>query len=451
MSRTVISVQELLNVDGSVVTYFRITEPTNVPEAERARVLDCDPERAPFSDLAAEPATSHGELDNELVKSVGRKVFESLSQHPGVLHAIDQAANAGPGEAWPIFIETSAIVSESLPWEVMYHPTAEFLCLDPRWPIARITGGGRSERIAPYFDPPLRIAAILGAADCDATPEWEALRGAVDASGLPCQVTLFLAQDEVARFVQAQGNGWVDVRRIPDTNEDLVDALVGLRPHFLHVFCHGSATSGYLEIATRNLIDLGKPPLYLAAQELGRLTDVVWLITLDACEGAAPAVDVHSFAYSLVKDGLPAAVGMREPINSGDASVFCGAFYKETLAYLAGNLNPGKDVGLPWPVFMRAPRSALCKRHPGPLGVKAARHKEWTLPVLYQRPEPFHVRVVRMDPAVSPEERSRLFAEMNMLRKLLEGLHPDTPARVRDGLKENIVALEEQLSPNGQE
>ncbi len=442
---TVISVQEYMQPDGSAQLVFQIEEPTNVADSQKVYQLNCDPDLAPFSDLKTISAHDKNPINGDLVKVAGEEVLQALSQHPGVRQAIDRAVSTQGSGPWPIYIETSAIDAEAVPWELLFHPQGQFLSLDPRWPIARQTGG-KSDTLLHQFEPPLRIAAVLGAADVDATPEWEALRSAIMNANLDCSIAVLVADPALQTHIENQGDGFVSVEPIPETGDALIKRLMSVEPQFLHLFCHGSSDySGYLEIATRNHTEFNDRPVYLASGELSRLRDLVWLITLNACEGATPANELHSFAYSLVNDGIPAAIGMREPIHSTDANLFCRAFYTTALAELATQLKQNQQVQLAWSPLLRAARSALCTQY-GPANVVAPQHKQWTLPVLYQQPGKSIVVPVLEDAGLSTDEQARGLAALETLREVRTNIHPDTPAEVLERIDAQIQALIDQLS-----
>ena len=441
--RTVIRLEEWSNGSDDVRVNFRPEEPDDVPSRLQWRTLTCDPATAPFVDLKAIAAGAHDPLDDELVKAVGEAIHAALSQHPGVAQALDRAANVPGDQVHPMHLLTSAMEAESIPWEALHHPTGRFLGLDERFAISRAvsTGGGRLER---QHDAPLRIAAVLAAADRDARGEWEAMHDAITASGLETHVTLFLSQLDFLGEVQAAGEARVDARPVPPAKDELIAALEAVRPHVVHVYSHGSGEAGgYLEVDGAG--DFDDQKLYLEPADLARLREEAWLIVLDACEGATATSGVHSLAYTLVERGVPAAIGMREVIASTDASTFCRAFYTAALGALAQELTPGSDVVVDWARYLSIARGALCGRLPGPPGMTASKQKPWTLPVLYRRAEDLVVHTPKVAHTHDAETRARLLGELEVYRQALSQLHPDNPPIVRQQLEAAIAQLEADL------
>lgn len=454
MDRVVISIEPLVRGDDDIEVYFRINEPEDVVQADSSRLLPCAPHQQPFVDLTAIATTDRNPLQNNLVKTVGQEVLNGLSAHPGVREAIDRAVNSQETTETtpcPLYIKTSATEAEALPWELLYHPDGNFLSLDPRWPMARMVGG-RSNSIERSADLPIRIAVVLGASDRDATPEWEAIREAVQNSAVNCNILLLAAQPQLKQAVIDQADQNVVVEHIPQTEQELVDRLLQEKPHIVHFFCHGSASyEGFLEIATTNLLEgLSDEPVYLSARELSRLRETVWLVILDACEGATPTKALHSYTYSLVKDGIPSAIGMREPIEANDSSVFCGAFYKAAMNYLSDKLqNNGTRVELSWEFTLRSARAALCAMFDGPTALKAAQHKPWTLPVLYRRPGEFRLLPKTTATDGNTADDSRLLGELETYRHMRGSLPPSTPQSVLDRLDAMIQQVEASLYTDG--
>lgn len=447
MSRTVIRLDPLVDENGEDRVQFRPDEPVDVPEHRSWRMLSCDPGQGPFADLAAVAPGEEDPLGSELVKTVGEAIHAALCKHPGVQQALDRAANVPVGSVHPIHLVTTALWAESIPWEALHHPTGRFLALDTRFPIVRSVATGSGVLVRQH-DAPLRLAAILAAVDRDARGEWDALHSAITLSGLETQVTLFVAHDDLEAEVLAAGESWVEVRRVPPMVDELKALLEQMKPHILHIFSHGSA-GGLLEVATPGSVNgFGDPPLFLEPQHLEMLADDVWLVTLDACEGASPMEGVHSLAFTLVERGVPAAIGMREVIDSGDANSFCRAFYTSALSDLAGRLLPGTSESVDWASHLTAAREALCARLAGPARLTAGKQKPWTLPVLYRQAEDLVIETPAPTQPLAPDEREELLNGITSLRQLLQTLHPDTPEVVRENLRAQIETLEQQLQGN---
>jgi hypothetical protein len=193
---------------------IRPEEPSDVKDFGSPQLLACRADAAPFVDLANVVPGTKGALPGALVRKVGEELFQALSAHGGVLEALDRARKTAVNTIHPIFVASDVLDAEALPFEVLYHPTEEFLGLDPRWPIARMVGRQKGT-IARFRRLPLRMAAILSAADRDAIPEWEALRGAVLGSKLPVAVTVYAGRDDLFDYIQAQNNAWVTLERVP--------------------------------------------------------------------------------------------------------------------------------------------------------------------------------------------------------------------------------------------
>jgi hypothetical protein len=248
--------------------------------------------------------------------------------------------------------------------------------------------------------------------------------------------------------VAAQADPWVThpVERVPDTPDDVIQALTKLRPQLLHIFSHGSSQyQGYVELATRNSLTFGQSPVYLTAQQLAQLRDVVWLVTVNACEGAAPAAKVHSLAYAMVEEGVPATIAMREVIDSADASCFCESFYGSALSTLAGLLVPGARVKPDWSEALRQARAALCAKNPGPTPIAAASSKPWTLPVLHRRAAEFVVQVWMPGLTISDTKQARLFADIDNMYQARDRMLPETPASMLALIDGEIANLRAQL------
>ena len=163
-------------------------------------------------------------------------------------------------------------------------------------------------------------------------------------------------------------------------------------------------------------------------------------------EGASDTEGVRSFARDLVSAGFPAAVGMREPVTSDDASLFTQAFYGALVEKLSTDLRGGKKVEIEITAMLWEPRQALRDKHVRGLDPReaAAAYREWTNPVLYVRPEPLRIR---SRPAGGPPEiRSYLTTKLGVLDRARSGFHADTPPEVLEEIDAEIEELLRELT-----
>ena len=125
---------------------------------------------------------------------------------------------------------------------------------------------------------------------------------------------------------------------------------------------------------------------------------------LNCCEGAGagPEPDSQSLALSLALEGIaPAVVGMREPVVSDTANLLTKALYTKLLTDLAARIDAAGQSPQPvdWPHLVVAARDRLARtRHGLLLSQAAASTKEWTLPVIYVRPDEFNLQVLSPPP-----------------------------------------------------
>jgi hypothetical protein len=443
----------------------RLLRPHNLPDAARGTELNCRPDdpvfalrpRLPLQSLgqtddlpSTATATGGDRLEDAPVRAAGDRLFISLSAHPAVDHAITLALAPDAG-IHPIYLKTVDVMDD-LPWEALHHPRAKFFALDDRWPIARLpmtSPAGQSKR---RLDPPLRILAVLAALGEPAKPEWDALYTAIHSAPVGVELHVLVCEDGLRQHIAGLGDPRIKVDYLR-SKDQLVQAAQRLKVHLLHLFCHGSATlydtSPYLQLATRRAWKLGQDKaVTLEANDLQPLASLVWLAMLNCCEGAKPSAKARSMAATMVWDGFPAVVAMREPVAVPDANRFCGAFYTAALAYLADRLSGGGEVELEWARVMSKPRRALCDElstcHRLTGSEAAAVHPEWTLPVLYVGTETTMVRPV---PARWSEEEPYLSAQLDELLRARSELHPDTPQAIFDAIDEKIGRVTAMLYP----
>ncbi|MGY1707499.1 CHAT domain-containing protein [Geodermatophilus sp. SYSU D00697] len=443
----------------------------------------CDTQDAVFRKLAEAVPEANS------VRAAGELLFKGLATNPHVEKAFGQAVLARVEDRFPVLLELRGDETiEALPWETLYVPDGGFLGLDARWSVGRRVDSRESRPVECLLPSTLQMAVVLSCLDIPAEDEWARLRAAVDDSGLSVEVLVFVGEPELAEALERERIPWLrGVKGIPASAEELrtvfaQERSAGFTPQILHFFTHGSTEGGpHLEVATPTDWEVGatQSSLTLDPVQVRDLTEPEtrpWLVVLNSCLGAAPVTDdrgaatageararqreaTHSLARELVREGgFPAVVGMREPIETSDATLFSSHFYPQLFDALAA-LPRGTPTTLDWSKLLVQPRRGLAE-HAGKVIVLAAgERKQWTLPVLYVRGQELLITRAGDDagadggrgapevgslvpqagpPAVDPV----VAAKLELLREVLEGLSADAPERYRDDLMAHIRRLE---------
>ncbi len=452
MARTVLSI-EPDGRDGFQVRLERA--PLKFPGARVPGPLDCDPDSLP------DWTTPNG------VAAYGQSLADRLSGHGAVHQALQALALTPPDRHAPLYVRALAPEADALRWEALRSGQGDFFALRSTSPVGRIVYVDSGEDRAPDpFEPPLRVMALLSALGVDADKEWAYLLKAVqdaNQAGLPVELEVRVGKPELLDEINAAALPGVRVRPLPSLSSDLERDIEAFRPHLLHAFCHGSVGygAGWLEFATSvdwELTDAGMPPergsLVVDVDQLTRLPAVraAWLVTLNCCEGGRSSAELHAMAARLVEAGTAAAIGMQEPVHAGDAHEFCRAFYPALFGLLADRLAPGTAgaAEIEWAEALYAPRRALLDRN----GHDPTSDRTWTLPVLYVRPERFHVlRQAAPPPGApavpepSPEEVEAMRDRAHIVAGLLRVLPEGTPEAARDDLLALLADLPPTLRP----
>jgi CHAT domain len=396
-SRLVFELSDSIAPDGTELVEIALKEP---------RVWGSP--RLPFRCRGDEPAflaLTRLPLDEDAVQAVGQTLYRAIAAHPDLAHSLTTALRTQPPARYPVFVEIdSSSRVEMLPWEALCDAHGNFLGLDERWAIGRIVDGARISAGAAEFAPPLKLAVVLSCLGVPAADEWQALLDSIrTVPTLPVELLVLASEDDLAATISETRGLPVTVEQVPPDTPALQARIGAFDPHVLHFFCHGSVQgSPHLELAVRS--DWVSPPpynsLFLEAAQIRDLTprtaDRPWLLVLNCCETAAGAgrENLQSLALMLVRDAaLPAVVGMREPVASSDASLFTRAFYGGLLGDLSGRLTGTVRPGEPfdWTRYVVRARERLRDKYRMPPSVAARSTQDWTLPVVYTRPEPFVV------------------------------------------------------------
>ncbi len=412
----------------------------------------------PFTCTGHEPAfagiNGGAQAGNDVVRTAGRLLYDSLVSHPQLRQYLCTALQTVLPDRYPVFVKIATRDVEGLPWETLCSPDDDFLGLDERWAVGRIVSSIRNPLLQPLlFEPPLRLAAVLSCLRVDAGEEWRSLRAAAagaGARGLGVEVLVVVSEaalyDQIHAEVQKGGPPGVQVQveLVPPVLADLQRLVSDFHPHILHFFCHGSAAGGgQLQLAIKSDWDIATSgsSLIVEAREIRAFTapadDPPWLVLLNCCESAASPGQqpLQSLASKLVSDGgIPAVVGMREPVLSDDATVFTKALYERLFNELTTS-SDARTQSLDWAQLVVQARMSLAKRRNGiALSDAAAKTKEWTLPVVYVCPAEFKLTVPSAGASARPRPSKRARHEIEALRRLLTQLPPDTtpPALLSD-------------------
>ncbi len=346
-----------------------------------------------------DPATLPAPTQSEAVKKHGQTLLSSLMiSHERVKDALTDALKLAAGKSCPIYVHLKALpAAEVFCWEALCNEAGNFMALDRRWQVGRIAGSPRlTSREAEAYEPPIRIMALLSALGRDAIPEWDGLYAAVKKvrqAGLPVRLFVGTGQESLQDAIFAQAKTDPDLVQFPlESAVGVIEAADQFAPHIIHFFSHGSTTFDKPRLQLATLNDTGASSIELALTDLLGSPGIqdAWLAVLNCCESGAASQDVHSLTHSLVAGGVNAAVGMKETVNELDAYAFSSRLYPGVLETLRSSLAPlvnqGGECAIDFAPALWAPRKELHDRH------SAGSAREWTLPVLYGRPELLRVR-----------------------------------------------------------
>lgn len=450
MKRLVFKLTGAVGPDTRQYVAISLEEP--VDPTSQSRPFTCDCEEQPFVALrAVDP-------NRQSVKEAGRRLYEAVAEHPEVHDELKAALKTVDPDRYPVFVNIGSPSGlEVLPWETLCSPTGEFLGLDERWAVGRMVGGPDTK---PFwsFSPPLRVAVVLSCLGIPAVNEWRAVRDALIDAPLDLEVLAVVSEPALYEEIQTSAPN-VRVAYVPADVDALQTLLSSFGPHVMHLFCHGSTRGGpHIEVAAKSDWKTGSPDnsLILEARQIRQCTpptaEIPWLVVLNCCESAAMAdiEDLQSLARDLVAYGAPAVVGMREPVASDDASRFTDAFYKRLRRDLAVKLGapPGTQHAIDWAQLVVQARARLAERYrPMTLSQAAATTKEWTLPVVYVRPQAFNVLVTAPPPPTAPAtEPKAQQLELELLDGLRAQLPPDSPPGLLDDIMQRMGQLQNELA-----
>lgn len=409
-----------------------------------------------ISTLASTPVETsiermrQGQLAPKMVSQAGQWLYGLLAANQSVERALQLALSVN-GEQYPIYIEIRSDRADELPWETLFNPNGSFLALDQRWPIARIASS-KDDTKKYYFDPPLKIMVVLAATGVDATPEWDELWNVIGAASVKTQVQVMLCQDTLKQQIDNLQNPSITTSYFADAF-DLQNAIQSFDPNIIHFFCHGATEpTPRLLLSTRSDWLTQKSSVQISPSDLSTInpaTRNTWLVTLNCCLGAAPVAQAQSLARRLVMEGFPAAIGMREMVASTDAHIFCRGLYKLVLDEMV-KADEESQVEICWAKLLFEARARLAHYHANGQAMPGAAEelKEWTLPVLYTKRQPFIIRGSSKNENLTTEQKHKIQVKMNLLQQVRDEMVVSAaPPEVLQAIDTQITQLQAELYP----
>ncbi len=433
--------------------YFSLDDPPyEIRDSESLQPFLC--ERSSILDRFYEDPPSG---DN--MREVGETLLDRLGRHPAVAEAVSYALKQTPPDgSCPLYLRLiGSETAAEYPWETLFDPEKGFLALQDRWPIARIAAQVPREKNLRTFTPPLKVMAVMSAIGVPAAAEWDALREAVVDSGidLPVELNVWVGERDLQTKIanDLKANSLSGTVTMLSDGPKLLREVKKFDPHILHLFCHGTGgPQPLLQMATRRDHVLGRgSSVLLEPLQLRGIARSSWLVTLNCCEGGSDSDGARSIAYLLISAGYPAIVGMREPVSSANAARFARSFYTSLLGHLDSHLVVGEEVEIEVAASLVTPRRELRDQYTDLTPTEAAaRHRDWTMPVLYVRPDPLTIKRVAAHPKHDEPTRHGTTQYLDTLMKFRLEAAADTPADVLTRIDAEIDRALKELAGVGE-
>ncbi|MCA3586124.1 CHAT domain-containing protein [Phenylobacterium sp.] len=402
-------------------------------------------------------------LNANSLRDYGGKLRAALNSHPAVQAMLMGLDGNIPHNSNLVF-QLLAPDLEDIRWETTAGGGG-YLAVDTPAATCRIAGPLRTGGDVRIFAWPLTILAFISAAGISGSGELNELIvqvSAAQAAGFDVELDVCLGDQTLLVATQAAiAGGLQGVRAspMPTSPEALLDVVNDRQAEIVHFFCHGKSQGSqqFLELST--IVDtLTAAPRGSVQLPVFRLwtqpgAQAAWMIVLNCCDSAAnPAAAgavavaqgpaIGSMAYRIVKEGgVPACVGMSEPIEYTDANLIARNLYHQLFQDLAPLATAISDTVVDFSAALIAPRQALRARHHANVGGREA--GRWTLPTLYTTGAALRVQPL---PNVAIQQRIQL----RTVAKFLAALPQDTPPGVRAealGLPQ-LAGIPESLRPD---
>lgn len=256
----------------------------------------------------------------------GQRLFAALFADPELRRAWDIAGGKSSQRRVRLRLDADTPELHALPWELL-HDGRTFLAADVATPFSRYLPVDAPWGVA--AEPPIRVLAAIANPANLAAYKLKPVDVAAERARLEAAFSNVPANRLRPEFLEA-----------PATLERLEQRLSnGEGYHVLHLVAHGAANArnGEAKLYLEN--DAGNTQLESAAaisgmvRRLGELRPR--LIFLAACESAkaAPLDAFRDIARQLVQAGVPAVVGMQDPVTTTTAGKLTVTFYEALLRH----------------------------------------------------------------------------------------------------------------------
>lgn len=398
----------------------------------------------------------------EAVRERGRLLRDALAKHPAVASVLTHIAQIANGTVEPLFVRLSEGNAELINWEALCHADGQFVALDQRSPIGRISDPPSIQARPPaVLRPPVRMLAVISAFGISSQRrEWDLCQQAVikaRANGLPVKLRVLVGDEKLRSLVDqeiAGGLDEVEVGPVEKTGPRLVQEIIAWEPNIVHFFCHGVADNDLqaLELATASdFADRGAKSgsVHVTARQLASMAIALtnpWLLTLNCCSSGRAAKDLHSMAHRVVAAGFPASVAMVEPVDADDAHEFTRAFYTDVfrgLAKVLPTLGAAKRLPFEWVDAMVTARTAIAALHED----DPDDSHQWVLPVLYVRGvEPLYFE---SETGGSAEQMVECRLRASVVAEWLQSVRDEmTPERRRAVMEKTLATVPKHFWPD---
>jgi hypothetical protein len=396
------------------------------------------------------------------VDSYATQIRDALCSHPAIKSELEQIASTTPAV---LRFLVGVPEAEGLRWEaVSMEPYTRFLALKPDCAVTRIAHASdlRDPGVR-TFGLPLRMMAFLSPARIPAKDELEAICTQVLVArqkGLALTCSIYLGEqdliDEQRVRIEAGELPGIEIAGIPPSSLAVEQVIRSQPPELLHFFCHGMTDAGerLVELATINDWDVEQETgsVTLTIERLRQVlisTGATWLTVLNSCSGAQPVEELrsraveqlHSMALALAQSASPVAVGMAEPIDAADATLFARAFYGRLFDILRTSLAEFVEGDTAVLDLAPAVNAARAELHQTYQNAPPDAFGRWCLPLLYERDAPLRVMMMPQD----------VKTRIELVAGALRSLPATTPRAVRASILatlSNPPPVPERLRPD---